>query len=64
LSEGFSKVIDGVGQLADDEATEFVSDTSKDPVLGGLEPILAARVGKELSDTEFSPAAASSRVMP
>lgn len=56
LSEGFRRVIDGVGQLADDEATEFVSDTGKDPVLAGLEPILAGRVGKELSDTEYKKA--------
>lgn len=56
LSEAFGEVIDGVGQLADDDASQFASDTGKDPVLAGLEPILLGRVGRGLDETDYKKA--------
>jgi PIN like domain len=53
LSKAFGEVIDGVGELADDDASQFASDTGKDPVLAGLVPILNGRVGKGLDETEY-----------
>jgi len=56
LSEAFGKVIAGVGELADDDASQFTTDTGKDPVLAGLEPILRGRVGSRLDDAEHKKA--------
>lgn len=56
LSKAFGEVIDGVGELADDDASQFASDTGKDPVLAGLVPILNGRVGKGLDETDYKKA--------
>jgi len=56
LSKAFSVVIDGVGELADSDASQFASDTGKDPVLAGLEPILKGRVGQGLDEDAYKQA--------
>jgi PIN like domain len=53
LFKAFGEVIEGIGELADDDASYFVADTNKDPVLAGLEPILNGRVGRGLEDTDY-----------
>lgn len=52
FSHAFQTVITGVGELADKDVSQFRSDTTKDPVLSGLEPILHGRVGLELDENE------------
>jgi PIN like domain len=52
LSNTFTRVMDAVTELADDEAPEFARDTSRDPILAGLEPILHGRVGKPLAEVD------------
>ena len=52
LSGAFATVTAAVADLADDEAREFARDTSKDPILTGLEPILRGHVGMPFSDSE------------
>ncbi len=56
LSDAFGKMIAGVGELADDDASQFARDTGKDPVLTGLEPILCGRVGAPLGVGEHEEA--------
>lgn len=56
LSEAFGKVIDGVSELADDDASDFARNTGKDPVLAGLEQILQGRVGAGLAEPEYDKA--------
>lgn len=52
LSEAFGEVIAGVAELADDDASQSATNTGKDPVLVGLEPILNGRVGTGLDEAE------------
>jgi hypothetical protein len=46
-------VTTAVDDLADD-TREFARDTSKDPILAGLEPILRGHVGLPFSDSEHT----------
>jgi hypothetical protein len=61
LAEAFGKVIDGVSELADDDATDFARNTGKDPVLAGLEPILRGRVGTGLRESAHEKALAEAK---
>lgn len=56
LTTAFGEVIAGVGELADDDASQFTRDTSKDPVLAGLEPILRGHVGKRMDQADYETA--------
>ena len=56
LTSAFGQVIAGVSELADDDASQFARDTSKDPVLAGLEPILRGRVGKRMDQADYETA--------
>jgi hypothetical protein len=52
LSEAFDNVIVAVGELADENAKQFMTDTNKDPVLAGLAPILQGRVGRSIDEEQ------------
>jgi hypothetical protein len=56
LTKSFQELIDAVTELADEEAPRFARDTSKDPILTGLEPILRGRVGRPFTETEYAEA--------
>jgi predicted nucleic acid-binding protein len=56
LTEAFDRVIAGVNELADDDASHFARDTNSDPILADLEPILQGRVGPALDKTEYNKA--------
>ncbi|MGH3224238.1 MAG: PIN-like domain-containing protein [Streptosporangiaceae bacterium] len=53
LNAAFAEVITGVAELADDDASKFARDTSKDPVLAGLEPILDGHVGSRMDQADY-----------
>lgn len=52
LDQAFAAVISGVTELAENDATNFARDTSLDPVLQELEPIMRGRVGAALAKEE------------
>lgn len=52
LLQAFGEVIAGVAELADDDASQSATNTDKDPVLAGLEPILRGRIGTGLDEPE------------
>ena len=53
LTRAFDSVADDVKTLSDDDAVDFAHNTSRDPVLGALEPILTGRVGKSLDKSDY-----------
>lgn len=61
ISESFTKIIDSIGKFADQDASQFVRDTNKDPVLAGLEEILQGRIGTPFEAAEYENACAESK---
>ena len=53
LSHAFDSVAEDVKSLADDDAASFAHNTSRDPVVTALEPILKGRVGAPLEKIEY-----------
>jgi hypothetical protein len=61
LQGGFDGVMEGIAQLDDDGAREYIRDTASDPVLQALERILAGRVGRPQTPAELESALAEGR---
>jgi len=53
LSHAFNSVADDVKSYGDDDAADFAQNTSRDPVLIALEPILNGRAGKPFEKIEY-----------
>jgi predicted nucleic acid-binding protein len=56
LSQAFKTVIDEVKKLGADDGRQFARNTSSDPLLLGLAPLLKGRVGPPLSEKEYGDA--------